>query len=225
MKIKFCVPTCKAHSASTLDVIIPSLISSGIDPHDIIAVEGGNEVREYINNKYNIQYIKTNHNSFDYTALIDVVENEIEADFVFNIHDTCKAGSQFFNLVKTANFNLLKTALYHNNINGASMAMGLINYQYLLRHKELIQSFKNEDYSHHGLKQAKYKAVQIEDSIFWGLADTECGEYARGSDSETLRTETPYGTETPRIVEYYKPIDLYKYKANWGQTADFIYDL
>lgn len=223
--IKFCIPTCKTHSPGTIDVIVPSLISCGIIPTDIIVVEGGNELREYTKNKYGIQYIKTNHNSFDYTAFIDIVENTIETDFIFNIHDTCKVGMQFLNLVNKANFSLLKTALYHNTYNGASMAMGLINYQYLMLHKQLIQSFKNIDYSSQGLKQAKYKAVTIEDKLFWELKDVECGKFAQGLDRKEIGTESPYQTGTPRLVEYYETLDLYKYKANWGQTSDFIYAL
>ena len=89
--IKFCIPTCKTHSPGTIDVIVPSLISCGIIPTDIIVVEGGNELREYTKNKYGIQYIKTNHNSFDYTAFIDIVENTIETEQL-------AAGIYFLNL-------------------------------------------------------------------------------------------------------------------------------
>jgi hypothetical protein len=225
MNIKFCIPTCKANAQITLDVLIPSLLDCGIESDQIIVIEGGNNYREHFNNKYSVEYYKTNHNSFDYTALIDIVEYNIESDYYFNIHDTCKVGSKFLSLVQNSDFNFNKIALYHNNMNGASMSMGLINYNYLMQHKQLILSFKNTDYTHQGLKRAKRNAVDVEDSLFWKLDDVLCGAYARGNDRIDLGVQTPYGTNTPRITEYYEPIDLFKYKANWGQTPDFIYNL
>jgi hypothetical protein len=224
MRVTYCIPTCKANAAISLKILIPSMIDCGISVDDIIIVEGGHNQREQYVDNFGALHINTNHNSFDYTAIIEVVESNFNLNYIFNIHDTCRVGPKFKGIVDSANYTYDKIAAYHNNINGASMAMGLIKYSYLLKHKQLIQTFKNTDYSHEGLKKAKYNAVVIEDSLFWNLSDTVCGTFSRGTDRIEMGIQPTY-KGLDRLVEYYEPLDLYKFKSNYGQSSDFTYNL
>lgn len=224
MRVTYCIPTCKANAETTLKILLPSMFECGIESSDIIVVEGGNKEKKYCENIYGVTYIETNHNSFDHTAIIDLVEGDFDLDYIFNIHDTCKVGPKFKNVIDNSDTTYEKIAVYHNNMNGSTMAMGLIKYSYLIKHKELIQTFKNADASHEGLKRAKYRAVEFEDTLFWKLQDIPCGAYSRGVDRTDFGEEIIYGG-TKRLVEYYEPLDLYKYKSNWGQSSDFTYEL
>lgn len=224
MRVTYCIPTCLTNAEYTLKVLLPSMFECGIIANDIIVVEGGNNKRSFYENDFGVKYIKTNHNSFDHTAIIELVENNFDLEYVFNIHDTCKVGPKFKGVVDSADFSYEKIAVYHNTMNGSTMAMGLIKYTYLLHHRELINTFKNTDSSHEGLKRAKYRAVELEDTLFWKLQDVPCGAFTRGVDRKDFGEQSIYGG-VKRLVEYYEPLDLYKYKSNWGQSSDFTYDL
>jgi hypothetical protein len=131
--MKICISSCKQYSAKTIPIIVKSLLNSGITTRDMLIVEGGYDER-IINICDNITHIKTNHNSFDFTALIDIVEYNIEANAWFSLHDTCRVGLSFKQCLYSADLNYNKIALKQF----PSMSIGLFKYSYLQQHRDLI---------------------------------------------------------------------------------------
>jgi hypothetical protein len=217
MKIKIAINTVNNFSNKTLPIVIPSLLNAGIEKSDIYIFEGGHKVRS-VNNYEGINYIKTNHNSIDFTALIDIVENEINFDYWFMMHDTCSVGLNFKNLLYANDiFNYQKIALR----NKPSMNIGIYNYSYLKKHKDFILTYKNENDSIESLIAMKNKQIIEEDSLLWMTVDSPTGICNMHlPDVQIIGVENFYQTETPRIIEYHARLDLYKYKSNWGQHGN-----
>ena len=97
-KINICVNSTKTFSEKTIPIVVQSLLESGIDSENIFVIEGGYDKRTVLQ-KENYTHIFTNQNSLEYTGLIDIVEYELESDYWFNIHDTCRVGKNFKNLL------------------------------------------------------------------------------------------------------------------------------
>ena len=55
---------------------------------------GGKDEKSYSRNM-----IFTNHNSYDHTAIIEIIESNIESKYYFALHDTCEVGKNFSNLL------------------------------------------------------------------------------------------------------------------------------
>ena len=218
MDIKICVSTTKTHSEKTLPIIIESLINCGVDRGSIYIFEGGHlERTEGLYQGTN--HIKTNHNSFDYTSLIDIVEHEIEADYWFLLHDTCKVGPLFKQLLDNSVEKMLaptnadKMSLRHN----PSMNIGFYKYNYLIKHKDEILLFKGTNPE--TVNELKQEHIYKEDFLFF-LKDSPTYLVIGGENPiKGLGRSDVYDTGTVRRTEYYSQLDLYKFKANWGQDS------
>jgi hypothetical protein len=212
-KINICVNSTKNFSEKTLPVIIPSLIESGVNPEQIYVFEGGNDIREVISNETHI-LIKTNHNSMEYTGLIDIVENEMDSDYWFNIHDTCKVGKTFWSLVNKIPESFPdKIALWRH----PSMSIGSYKYEYLLKHKSRLIEIKNQDYSRETLQKWKQWGIHSEDYMLYKLNDSPTIVYnpELNLSSYDLKDEESWYDGVPRRIEYYPQLDLFKSKSNW----------
>jgi len=200
----------------TLPILIPSLIDSGIEEKDINVFIGGfNKYKKYVIS--NIKYYELEHNSIDYTPLIEICEKQIESEYWFLIHDTCKVGLNFkkllYNIPSEKPEKLaLKTS--------PSMSIGSYRYDYLLSVREKIISIKNSDYSESSLDQWKKWGVNNEDYILW---KTEPKPLIYNNINHFLVVDNNnwYNTGGQRRTEYYPSLDLYKNKANWGQSLNY----
>lgn len=222
MKIKICVNSTKTYSEKTLPIIIPSLINSGISTEDIFVFEGGHFDRKTIlRNDYTL--IQTDHNSLDFTGLIDIVEYEMESDYWFYIHDTCKVGPKFAELI----YNIPKdfpdkiALRIHPSMNIASY-----KYSYLIEHKDRLMKLKNKDYSEKKLKKLKDWCVYCEDYMLYRLLDSKTYTYDEDqSDLYSLIEDENWYGGVNRIVEYYPQLDLYKSKANYHRKMKRIIEV
>jgi hypothetical protein len=209
--IKICISSVKSYSEKTLPIIIPSLINSGIDSRDIFVFEGGHHKRNIIQ-KDEYTLIQTDHDSFEFTGLIDIVEYEIESDYWFNIQDTCKVGLDFKKLLYNIPKNFPdKIALRHIN----SMNIGSYKYSYLMKHKNKLMKIKNQDYSEKKLKKLKEWTIVCEDYILYKLLDSETFKYNENISDYIIIDEPSWYGENKRIIEFYPQLDLYKAKANY----------
>jgi hypothetical protein len=209
--IKICISSVKSYSEKTLPIIIPSLINSGIDSRDIFVFEGGHHKRN-ITQKDEYTLIQTDHDSFEFTGLIDIVEYEIESDYWFNIQDTCKVGLDFKKLLYNIPKNFPdKIALHHIN----SMNIGSYKYSYLMKHKNKLMKIKNQDYSEKKLKKLKEWTIFFEDYILYKLLDSETFKYNENISDYIIIDEPSWYGENKRIIEFYPQLDLYKAKANY----------
>jgi hypothetical protein len=222
-ELKICVSSVKNYSDKTIPIIVPSLIESGVDPKKIYVFEGGNTERKIL--EYDTHtLIKTNHNTLEYTGLIDIVEYEMESDYWFNIQDTCRVGKNFWKLVNNIPNN------YPDKISlrtWPSMSMGAIKYQYLIKHKNRLVEIKNKDYSRYSIQKLKNWAISEEDYMFHKLQDSLTCLYNPEMQLEVYehKKEDSWYGGVPRIIEYYPQLDLYKSKSNWERKSLYEIDL
>lgn len=214
--IKIGISTCKKYANKTLPHLVNSLTKCGIESSDIFVFNGGySEKNHFI--KDGINCFKTNHNSYDYTSYIEILENKLDFNW-FLIQDTCFVGKNF------------KKQLYEKTRPGfsrialkswppASMSMGFFTYDFLKKHEKIILALKD---------LSKEEAVLYEDLVLRRLESdsnpiTLCPHYAE------TRIELPpndfYKTGTHRIIEYFPELDFYKVKSNWGQSGKYITDV
>jgi hypothetical protein len=143
----------------------------------------------------------------DFTGIVSVLDLDLEADYWFALHDTTRAGPSFYERVSRAAVAGNAVALTSD---GPSMNMGAYAWPYLKsRRDEILERFKNVDYSPEGTQRVKKLNVDTEDALLVG------GVAFNGSGRVTTGPADHYATGTPRIVEYFPDVDLYKMKANW----------
>jgi len=217
MRICICISTVKGYSPKTVPTLYTSLLRSGIEPADILVVEGGHKHKKLLPWQPGHSLgIETNHNSFDLTALIEIAENYIESDAWFLMHDTCRVGSDFKKLLYSKDLTKDKIALTKY----PSMNMGLYKYSYLIKHRDKLLNSKFMGVGPGNIKLFKQRACDEEDLILWKETNTECDVYSPERVQQPLDDKW-YPTAAGRIQEYFPGLDLYKLKANWGQTPKF----
>lgn len=215
MVIKIAIATNINFYKHSLPVLIESLINCGIEK-DIIHVFNAGFDESKTESIDGITYHYLTQNSYEYSPLIEIVEKEMESDYWFLIHDTCKVGPRFKELLYNIPDNKPdKLALKKK----PAMSMGSYRYDFLLSVKERLLSIKNTDYSHNSLMQWKRWGVPNEDFILW-MTGPEPVLYNNNNNWSIVAYENWYGTNTTRRTEYYESLDLYKNKSNWGQTGD-----
>lgn len=221
MNIKIAVATNKKFYKSTLPLLTDSLLKSGIQPQDIHVFNAGfdeysNEIQEGITMHY------IDHNSYEYSPLIEIVDKEIEATYWFLIHDTCQVGPNFKHLLYNIPSSLPeKIAL----TTSPSMTIGTYRYDYLLSIKDRLMPIKNTDYSHESLLNWKRWGVPNEDYILWKTEPYPM-MYGDGSQGIVVGHGNWYDSDVIRRTEYFSTLDLYKNKSNWGQTGyDMVIDI
>ena len=151
-------------------------------------------------------------NNFEISSLIEICEKKIWADYWFLIHDTCKVGPKF------------KQLLYNNIVNGyptkvaltnkPSMSIGLYKYDYLLKIGDQLSALKNTDFSDENMQKVKEWAVINEDLVMWDTLPTPnlpIGDHTM----RFLRMENWYGGESKRKIEHFNGFDIFKSKSNW----------
>jgi len=197
----------------TLPIVINSLLESGIEKKDIYVFNSGfNEFSHKIIDDINHYYLE--HNSYEYSPLIEIVDKELSSEYWFLIHDTCKVGKNF----KTLLYNVpqdkpVKLALKSK----PAMSIGLYKYDYLLSVKDKIMSIRNSDYSRQSMIHWKMWGVPNEDYILW-MTEPQPMIYNNNNNYEVVDNNNWYNTTTNRQTEYYHSLDLFKNKSNWGQT-------
>ena len=217
MKINICISTVKGYSAKTIPVLYTSLLQSGIPPEDLLIVEGGHERRKVHPWKPGQSTsIETNHNSFDLTALIEIAEHNIACDAWFLMHDTCRVGPRFKELLYLCAGDPTRDKIALARF--PSMNMGVYKYSYIIKHKDRLFDSKFTGVRPDNLMLFKQRACDEEDLILWKEKDSTPGVYSEERVLQDLDNGW-YPTATGRIQEYFPGLDLYKLKANWGQTA------
>jgi hypothetical protein len=213
--LKFAVVTNISYEEVTLPILLQSMIDVEIDLDLIHVFSGG--YQEYSYEKRNYHYHKLNHHTYEYSALIAIIEHQIESEYWFLIHDTCRVGPNFKKLV----YNIPESRPEKIALTASpSMSMGSYRYDYLLSDtvKHKLLSIKNTDYSKEKMSYLKYWGVPNEDFILHRTQppahyySPEMGIYY---NMEHIDNNNWYGTQVERRTEYYKTLDLYKNKANW----------
>jgi hypothetical protein len=215
LKIKIAVASNINFFKKSLGIVLPSLIDCGIKKEDIHVFIGGfNEYK--FDNKKEISYHCLNHNSYEYSPLIEICEKELQADYWFLIHDTCKVGPLFKQkLYSIPNTLPDKIALKST----PSMSIGLYKYNYLLKHKKKLLKIKNVDYSEESMIKWKFWGVDNEDYLLFKTSPQPHIYFSSRDEVVDWDDNNWFNSKTKRKTEYFPSLDLFKNKANWGQTS------
>ena len=98
MRIKIAIATNKNFYEKSVPILLNSLIQCSFPLSDIYIFNAGFENEAYKLLPNQINYWELNHNSFEYSALIHIIEKRIESDYWFLMHDTCQVGLKFKDL-------------------------------------------------------------------------------------------------------------------------------
>lgn len=144
---------------------------------------------------------EVDHNSFDYTALIEWAARANGNSHVFLLHDTMEFGADSDALIRQADPDMEATAAYP----GGQTNLVCYRTDYLLGKYEYIQSLRNIP---------KLGAIQHEGRL-WSMTEKRaCYANARVT---TTDAGNPYGG-AHRLCETYHAVDIRKLKANYGKT-------
>ncbi len=171
---------------------------------DALVVVGGYAQRRLVEVTDRTHYVVVDHNSYDYTALIEFVEHPATYpawSHVVLLHDTMELGPHADRLIRQADPARDSVAAW-----GGECNLALYRVDYLLRRRVEILALRN---------CTKLQAVEAEGFLWRSLPDGRRGSYDGGIDIGP--TKAIYeGAE--RQAVHYLSVDIVKHKANWGQT-------
>lgn len=208
-EVKIIIGSNKNFYKKTIPVIVSSLLIAGIKRSNIIIFIAGSK-EKYQTVEGDIEFRFLDHNSFENSAFIDIIESELKSKFWFFIHDTCKVGKNFKNIMLDIPEHVEKVALR----SFPSMSIGLYSHEYLLKHKDNIIATKNTIYDYDVLVERKLWGIPNEDLFLW-LTEPEKTYCYNFGNCRIIDNNNWYGEKTKRFTEYYPDLDLYKNKSNW----------
>ncbi len=240
--IKFLINSNIKNKSIVLPKLINSFILNKIDSSHILVVFGGCE-HIFFEKCDNYNILGVTHNSIDFTALISVIEHVYSLidnnfsipDYWFYLHDTCELGENFYNNLNNFfknndfEYNTLPLTYYK------SMNIGLYKYTFLLNNKNKILQLRSSNIpTLEEIQHLKKIGVFHEDFIFY--LDTKnhnnnksfFKSFTNNNDKDRiiLNDNNPIiiyeNSNILRIIEYFKILDFYKYKANWELKEIYI---
>lgn len=155
--------------------------------------------------------VTVNHNSFDYTAIVEWVERVVEdkhsyPSHIFLLHDTMEFTPETDSLVRSADPEMDATAA----VDGGQCNLCLFRTDYLLTKREQILKMRN---------CTKLEAVQFE-GVLW--KDAPRRAVYPNATVDVLGEEKVYGG-LPRRIEFYRSVGIRKFKASCGQDMENIH--
>ena len=208
-KICIAVTTTKNYANKTIPSLISNLEKIGISKKIVHVFEGGHVANSSTNiNGYYHHYI--DNNSFDITALIGIIELDLQQEYWLLLHDTISLKKSFKSLflsIKPAGYDCMPLKP------PPAMNMGVYSKSYLLKNKIYLQGFSNKDYSQYSLMKMKKIAFEGEDFLF---NTSENKKYIHSSLSKYEYTKNSRYHNAPRLLEGYPQLGLIKYKANFS---------
>jgi hypothetical protein len=177
------------------DNLIKSLIKNNIKPSNIYVFIGGNsEPKKEIRNGINYYYV--DHNSYDHTSVISIIEENLVTDYWLCIHDSCEAGERFFENLTNCPKSKFSAILEDGWLN-----MGLFSQDFLDTNKEYILKLKNCN---------KMQAI-LSEQIYSRLGDAS---YINSRAKTQLKSKSNvYNDGVERLTIYFADLDLYKYQT------------
>jgi hypothetical protein len=197
-EIKFVISSHISSYNYAPEKLISSLIKNNIKEQNIIVVCGGNDVKNIKKNTF-----FTDHNSFDHTALIEIIEEEIDSNLYFVLHDTCEFGNNFSNLLSKYKMN----KPFKSITEMAWLNMGLFSNNFIQKNKNYILSLEN---------CSKKRAI-LSERVFSKLCDYDF--FGSQSDVQTIRNCKIYNDSKKRIALYFPYLDFYKYQSYEAQKV------
>jgi len=196
--LKIVISSYKTSYQNSGKKLIESLVqSNAFNSDQILLVVGGYDRREQFE-YLNCKAIKVNHNSYDHTGLIEVIEGEEQSKYWFSTHDTCIAGPNFLS-------SLLKHKINKDFVAMTEMGwlnMGIFSQKFLNKNKPFIISLKN---------CSKIRAI-LSERTFTRLGNyqylTPNSKVYRSNEDQNI-----YEDNKKRTVLYFEELDFYKYQS------------
>lgn len=178
--------------------LIESLVcNNNFSSDQILLVIGGYDKREQFE-YLNCKAVKVDHNSYDHTGLIEVIESEEQSKYWFSTHDTCIAGPNFIS-------SILKYKINKDFVAMTEMGwlnMGIFSQSFLKKNKSFILSLKN---------CSKIRAILSERTF------TRLGDYQfltpNSKVHRSIENQNIYEDSKKRNVLYFEQLDFYKYQS------------
>jgi len=208
--MKYLINSTEEYSEHSLNLLIPTLLESGISPKNILVIMGGSEEEtDIFSQEKDYSLLKTKINAFDMTSFY--VMNFKRTLFgdncgYFYLHDTTSVEKDFKQKIEGA--------WSGNSCRLCSIAACNMGFY---TKKDIIEAMENEtvrncdDYflKEKNLNTKKQKAIQFEDIIYKTL-NIHCSL----SERHYIDKKDVYKTKNPRTVSYFPQMSLYKYSAN-----------
>lgn len=178
-------------------LLINSLTRNNFSEENILLVVGGCETK-ITSSFLKCHTVFVNHNSYDHTGLIEIIEGKHKSEYWFSTHDTCIAGPNFIDFMDS--YKPKKD--YVSMTDMGWLNMGLFKNSYLQRNEEYILSLKN---------CSKIRAI-LSERVFTRLEDYDyfVPDY---NCIRTFENENIYKDDKKRNVLYFKGMDFYKYQS------------
>lgn len=178
--------------------LIESLVcDNNFSSDQILLVIGGYDKREQFE-YLNCKAVKVDHNSYDHTGLIEVIESEEQSKYWFSTHDTCIAGPNFISSILKYKINKEFVAMTEMGW----LNMGIFSQSFLQKNKSFILSLKN---------CSKIRAILSERTF------TRLGDYQfltpNSKVHRSIENQNIYEDSKKRNVLYFEQLDFYKYQS------------
>lgn len=201
------ITTTKSYSDFTLHKLLRQLRNHRIRLNKIYVFEGGYFENLKLNKKYN--HFIVDHNTFDLTALISILDLKLKSRNWLLLHDTIELDKSFwkrFYGIRMNNYDCMPLRDH------PSMNIGVYSLDYLIKNRIYLLSLKNIDYSYEGLQKVKAKGVIDEDYLFLNSKNKLfINEHLKNKE---VCTQVYYMGKV-RNKEYYPQLGIIKYKANF----------
>lgn len=216
--IAIAITTSKNYFDKTIPELIQRLSKLGFDLNKVYVFEGGYEKNEKIESSYN--HYRVNHNSFDLTALISILDLKIDNEkHWLLLHDTLHIKKSFKYIIATINPELYDCMPIRDQ---QSMNIGIYSHDFIVKNEDYILSVKNMDYSEEGIQKSKYRGV-LEEGYLFKISKNKKIINKLLHFSEHIESESYFGTI--RSKETYPQLGIVKYKANFKKADKWIVTL
>lgn len=203
-QLRYVISSHVNYRSIALPRLLKSLVeTNGIEPDRILVVVGGAAERR-VEHAEGIEHRCVNHNSLDLTALIEILDSQLEGSHWCLLHDTTEAGPRFASVMEGLSPDWEYIALEHAGWTN----MGVFRKDFLQANQNFLMRCRN---------LGKIRAMMAERMFLnMGHATTvEKGAYQIQGERQV------YGPESAsRRIVYFPTVDLYKYMANFTDIKE-----
>lgn len=182
--------------------LLNSMKPAGISPSRVISVIGGAS-KDVVFTFGSLTIIACTHNSFDFTALIGVLDHNLDLpSHIFTMHDTMEVEPRTDEALRNVDPAAKATGVWSWMSN-----LIMVRTDWLHACREQVLALRN---------CSKLEAVRNE-GLLWKIAGDSGAVYPDGAFPLPTSVDPVYGGAN-RIREYYANVGITKWKANWGQS-------
>jgi hypothetical protein len=191
------------------DVLLEQLGGAGVPAEQIrVTISQAHSAATWTQN--GVTFSQVRENCFEYTALLDAAQGNLDFDYAFLLHDTCHIGPKFQELVRAQPLTIPWD--YMPVARNAQFNIGLYGRQFL---SACLPYFESLD----GI--SKREAIAIEKNAHGRGFRSLAGVSTNFLDGRNLPIgfRKLYGSDQSRVEVYLPGADVYKFWGRWQQTS------